>query len=164
MQNFKRYSMVPQIKLKHYKTYKKKLIKLCSALSIQLISHEEVDESAYIPSKKKILIEGDMSQSEVIGTLLHEIGHVLHDMTGRSIRHTEKEWNAYGFIYTKNVYKEEVMLVLGVEESAWKIGEQVAKMLGIPLGAWYHDLKAQCLDSYREILPEAKEGKRPKVK
>lgn len=112
------------------------------------LKYKEVNMGAYIPSRNLIVIDTDLTDSEEIAIILHELGHALDHVL---INKTDFDIceKAYAAVYAEKYTGKQKREVLKRERTAWKYGEAIAKMLRIPLGSWYYACRKVCLDDYR---------------
>lgn len=134
--------------LKHYDKSLKKLERLINALQYKLV-HDPKDDDAgvYIPSKRKILLSTELSNSEELAICLHELGHCIYFLvtSEEDLDEMERIYDTFHKDATKGK-----KAVLRYETAAWDIGEKLAKVLRIPLGKWYYEVKDECLQTYRD--------------
>ncbi len=134
-------------KLKNYLIYKKKLLDFASTFEVSVIYKNFPGEGK--AENKKITLDTGLSQSAEIATLLHELGHVLDDLS-----FTTDEYNkiskAYTRIYDDNCSREHKETVLEREKAAWKYGRNLATQLGIRLGKWFLVEEKVSIASYRK--------------
>lgn len=138
-----------EINLKHYTKYLDLLLIYAKVHGITVDFSPKNEECMWIPSTRKIKLDPEMSESEEIATLLHELGHVLDDafdMLG-NVNEVQK---AYECIYTNKFTKKQKRLVLKAERLAWSNGKKIAKLLKIRLGKWYTEVQAESINSYKK--------------
>lgn len=136
------------MKLKNYLVYKNKLLDFARACNIS-ITYTPGDNEGSMESSKKITASSNMSQSAEIATILHEIGHVLDDMSLTLADRTKVD-KAYGKIYTDNYSHKHKQTVLEREKAAWMYGRRLAAQVGIKLGKWFITEEKEALASYRK--------------
>lgn len=138
------------ISLKHVDSYRRRLLNFAKAIGIQVIYTAGTDDGAYIPSKNKIKIGDNFSDSTEIATLLHELGHVISDIGIDQKEHKVQD-GAYRVIYTEKYTQRHLEVVLACEKKAWCIGRNIASALKIKLGSWYLKEEKAALKSYRRL-------------
>lgn len=136
--------------LKNYKKHLNKLVTLANSFGVTVEFKPELDDGIYIPSKRKIRIDDDMTQTETIATLLHEIGHLLDDVANVDVNVTSMS-KAYKAVYYGRPTKLQKVVVVNCEIRAWLIGSALAKNLKINLGSWYDVHMASALNSYLDV-------------
>lgn len=137
--------------LKNYDKYLQKLELYAKAIKFKILYVKYDGDGAYIPSKRLIKIDEDLSESDIIGTLLHELGHVADSHSFLSNGASNNLEKAYTATYKKkNPTNKQIKLVLECEKRAWKEAETIAKLLKIKLGKWYYKGKQEALNSYRK--------------
>lgn len=137
-------------KLKNYDRYLQKLLNFSKALKIKVIYKEVDGEAAYLPSKRQIKIDPNLSESVELACFLHELGHLLDDtLSTKSIAKAISR--AYGTFYKNKASKFQKEIVIDSEVRAWIYGRAVAKILGIKLGTWYDKEQKSAVKSYRKI-------------
>jgi hypothetical protein len=62
--------------LKHYTRYVNSLHKFAYMLGIKIV-YEGDEDGVYVPSRNLIRISPDLSQTEEVASLIHELGHVV---------------------------------------------------------------------------------------
>lgn len=139
------------MKLKNYDIYLQRLELYIKASRLKLVYAPEIGEGAYVPSSRTIRIDPDLSESEEIATILHEIGHSIDDTLVSGTQETRLE-AAYRLVYKKKGSETHNTLVYECEERAWKFGRGVAKRLHIPLGNWFNRCEKEGLKAYKEEL------------
>lgn len=145
------------MKLKNYGLYRKKIGAYCKATNLKIKWVKELEHyGEYDPNKRTILISRKQTQSEVITTLLHEIGHFVDDT--RNPDRFAMKYHYYGY---DRLEKEFTTLTVNQKEavwkcelSAWKNARALARQLGIPLGQWFYKDETRCLNTYRPIRTE----------
>lgn len=134
--------------LKNHSRYLEKINAYAEAVGVN-IEYSHIDsEGSFSPSRRRININPDLSDSEEIAVLLHEFGHFLDD----SILHLKPDHElniAYGRVYQGDPTAHQSALVLECEKRAWEYGKVVAKKLRIPLGKWYVECRQYCLKEYK---------------
>lgn len=136
--------------LKNYKKHLSKLIALANAFGVTVEFKPEIDDGIYIPSKRKIRIDDDMTQTETIATLLHEIGHLLDDVANIDVNHRQMS-KAYRAVYHGRPTKLQKIVVVNCEYRAWVIGQTLALALKIKVGTWYNVHMESALNSYLDV-------------
>ncbi len=136
--------------LKNFDIYKDKLLQYVEACSLTIAYREEDGDARYVPSRRKIYLDRDLSESTEIACLLHEIGHSMDDtLSAKSLE--KKIDRAYYAAYNKKPTTLQKELVVGCEERAWVYGRSIAKRLKIPLGKWFDREESDALKSYRDL-------------
>ena len=136
-------------KLPKYDNYIEKLSLYCRASEIA-IEHKEYDgDGAYVPTRRKIILDRDLDESTEVAVLLHECGHMLDDALNDPIE-LKKLDKAYMAFYKNEANDEQKELVYACEERAWNCGRAVAKKLRIKLGNWYDEEELISLADYRD--------------
>lgn len=139
-----------EINLKNYKKYMKDLTKYADAINVTITYKDYPDQGVYNPRGRSITIDSNMSEADEISTILHELGHCI-DMDFMSKKEEKVFDRAYGRIYTTNYTKSDYKEVLRREKKAWHVGRIIAKILRIPLGAWYTEGQDEALASYKTL-------------
>ena len=134
---------------KNYIKYRKVLTSYAKAIKIRIVYAPDAGDGSYIPARRKIRIDPDLTESSQIATILHELGHVLDDAVVPPGNVRNKIQAAYGRIYTKNFTKQQRQVVLRCEKRAWNYGRAIASILNIKLGQWYDKEEKEALDAYR---------------
>lgn len=134
--------------LKYYKFYRRSLLKYVKAIGWKIMRGHYETDGMMVPSGKYIQLDKELSQSDEIAAILHELGHTMDDTIMNLGNHQRVEI-AYNAIYTKRYTKAQLDLVMATERKAWKYGRVIANMLQIRLGKWYTKYQNQCLRSYR---------------
>lgn len=135
-------------KLKHFNKHKQKIRFYCKAVGLKLIYRAEPSDGIYQPSRRRIIIDSDLEETEEVATLLHELGHALDDALS-SKKDLCKRDDAYKVIYTSKYSKAQLRRVLKCEVSAWQTGKYIAELLKIPLGTWYTHIQNDAIKGYR---------------
>lgn len=137
------------MQLKYFKEYKKALKKYAKSIGFKIIYRYQDTDGIVVPTRNYISIDKELSESDEIAALLHELGHTMDDSIKylERFKHIEK---AYGAVYRDKYSKTQLRLVLETEKRAWKYGEAIAKLLHIRLGKWYFRYRNLCLNSYRK--------------
>jgi len=134
-------------KLKRYQDYKSRLKFYARAVNIKITYITAEDESAYLPTQRKICLERDLPESVEIAVLLHELGHSLDDALVNKT--TMNEINAaYHAVYSDKANKIHKYTVIETEKRAWQFGKVIARICRIPIGNWYYKAKRSCLRAY----------------
>lgn len=134
-------------KLKNYLIYKKKLLDFASAVGVAISYSNVPGDGMYIG--RVIQLDSSMSQSSEIATLLHELGHLLDDLS-LSVDEYNRINAAYAQIYKEKFSKRHKATVLEREKIAWKYGENLATQLRIKLGNWFYDEEKAAIKTYRK--------------
>lgn len=127
-----------------------KLTSLARCLRYKVIIKNTSEGARFSELSRRIYLDDDDSDPELVATLLHEIGHIL-DLTLNYKDYTEELDVAYERFYDEKANKKQKRMVLSSEKRAWAVGKKIAKQLKIPLGKWFDDEQKVCLDSYRSI-------------
>lgn len=136
-------------KLKNHEKYRQALLGFAKSLNIKVVFKYDDGNGSYIPESRKIIIDNELTNSDEIATLLHELGHVLDEGLIKDSPFYNRLNKAYGRIYKKSVTKAQKALVIKCEKRAWVYGRAIANILGIKLGLWYESIAKQCIDAYR---------------
>lgn len=135
--------------LKHYKLYLKKIHKYADSLGIEIFYLEEVEGEGLFSHHYKVLhIQDDLTETEMVATLLHELGHAM-DFSFYNKRTMKRLFVAYENVYNGKHSKRDLELVIIAEKDAWNTGKVIAKLLKIKLGTWYSHQEALCLKDYK---------------
>lgn len=136
-------------KLKHYEEWLDRIEKYTKASGIK-IERTSSEEGVYIPTRNKICISPDLSESYEIAVLLHELGHAF-DIGIVDKKINNKVELAYGAVYSGGKCTPgQLKLVLACEERAWDTGKVIAKNLRIKLGKWYDDARDRNIRGYKK--------------
>ena len=141
------------MRLKNFPIYLEKIKKWCKASGVHIRSKKSLPcEGVYYPHNKTIAYSEELSESEIISCLLHEIGHLLDDYTNKDkYSHIHFVQGIDNIQAVKRLTKRQKKKVVDTEVSAWKNAEALAKILKIPLGKWYYKDKKEALKSYTDI-------------
>ena len=113
---------------------------------------DSIDLGEFDPRKKTVSINSNIPPSTQIAVFLHELGHFYDYMKDPKFSKGKKLLRGYTkFIYSEPVTYEEKKRIVECERRAWKNGEMIAKLLGIPLGVWYYSERKQGMSFYRSI-------------
>lgn len=134
--------------LKHFEMYVQRIQMYAESMQIKLEYSDADGEGAYIPSRNKIRVDPDLSESREIAVLLHELGHALDDTLADAKTYGAIE-RAYKRVYRGRTTPAQRQLVIECEERAWEYGARLAKKLGIRLGKWYSGIRDENLGTYR---------------
>lgn len=135
-------------KLKNYEEYRNKILFYAKAMGIKM-EFKDVDcGGQYMPSRRRIQIDKDLTQVEEIGVMLHELGHALDDHLIAIPGFTSID-RAYRAVYNKKYSPNQLRIVVECEKRAWKYGKVIAKMLNIRLGKWYDKCTRAAVADYR---------------
>lgn len=140
------------MKLKNYKKYFSLLKKFCKLQGIKVvIESNSIEGTRYAGQQRCIYIDKSEQESSKIAGFIHELGHVLDELS-LSKRQLKIVANAYPAFYaeTSGIRQEEE--VMQSEIRAWKYGIIIAKVVQIPLGKWYFEEKIKSLKAYRNYL------------
>lgn len=138
-----------EINLKHYTKYLDILLIYAKAIGIKMDFSAYNGNGAWMVAARKIKIDPDMSESEEIATILHELGHVMDD-TFQMSKSPNEVIDAYSCIYTGTYTKKQKRLVIKAERLAWANGRKIAKLLKIRLGKWYTDVQRTSINAYKK--------------
>jgi hypothetical protein len=146
------------MKLRSYKTYLKKLKQYCKVSNVKIVWKSNYEGCGdYDPNNRTITIDRKLSQSEIISTMLHELGHYLDDS-----RNPTKYGNNHHYYGRTRLERElselttnQKAIVWDTELEAWKNAEALAYQLRIPLSKWYWKDKESSLNTYRSIRIES---------
>lgn len=136
-------------KLKNFDVYLQKLEIYIKASKLKLEYSDKITcGGEFVPNRRKIVIEENLTDSETIATILHELGHSEDDsLLPQTIEH--KLGTAIEAFHGDKFTPGQRELVLACEARAWKFGKAIAKRLQIPLGKWYAESKNFALKGYR---------------
>ncbi len=134
--------------LRNYDRYFLILENYARANGVTIEYRDEPGSGAWVPSRRKIVLDPGLSQSFEIAVLLHELGHLLDDTLFDKKREAKLD-KAYGADHGGSATASQRALILLCEERAWNFGRGVAKKLRIRLGKWYDKAVAESLQSYR---------------
>ena len=136
--------------MKHFDRHLKRLRAVMDGLRFRLEFKPGVEDEM-LWSRRVIRIDSEREDSEIIATLLHEIGHVIAFM--HYGKQGARESVHIDVIFHKGKpTRRQTAKIIEQEEDAWRAGEQLAFLMDIPLGSWYAETRAECLKSYREYL------------
>jgi hypothetical protein len=137
--------------LPRYETYLKSIRLYCRAIQLKLEFSAADGDGAYVPSRRIIRVDPELSEASTIAVLLHELGHVLDDTTIKKAKFREVE-RAYTRLHKAPHRLSPVhsKTIIRTERRAWEYGRVVAKILGIPIGRWYDKTMAGCIKAYKE--------------
>lgn len=140
-------------KLKHFEKYLDKLNNYADALGIKIKYTDTEDEGSFSSHRKCVKVDGGLSHSGEIATILHELGHASDpNIVGPD--NNKSLDDAYAVVYVKKPTNRQLNLVVEAEEKAWLYGRTIAKMLRIPLGKWYDQEEKESLDTYKDLKKE----------
>ena len=141
--------------MKNYKVYKSKIKALAKLSKVKIIyrkPNKHSDDGYYFNRQIVIFKQDHLTPEYEIAILLHEMGHFFDSQNPKV--NSNKLENAYGkYLKLLPVNQEEHHLILDCEKRAWVQGIVIAKLLNIPLGKWYIDVKIAGLRFYREKIP-----------
>lgn len=140
---------MPEIDLKHYAEYSRRLQTFARAMGISVLYKEYESDGEWCPHTRRIIINTEQSQSSEIASFLHELGHSLDDLLSKGGELNNQANMAYGALYYGRPTKSQRKLVVMYETKAWKNGRDIAARLKIPLGKWYSQARSYCLGIYR---------------
>ena len=137
--------------LKNYIEYLQKLELYMEVLNIKLEYKEYPEDGCFLPQARKIILDPDLTETNTLGTLLHELGHVLDDsvLAGNPI--SEKITAIYKKIYKEEVTEAQLGVVIACEKRAWGYGRAIARQLKIPLGKWYNIIENEAIKDYKKV-------------
>lgn len=133
-------------KLKHYETYLKRLDLFAAAINVKIIFGEVESEGIWFPRLKTVKIDDNLTNSETIATILHELGHALDDVLLSDL----KLHKAYHRLYNDKANAAQKIMVIDTEKKAWDSGRDIASRLNIRLGKWYDQQEAVSLKAYKD--------------
>lgn len=138
--------------LPSYKKYRQSLRIFAHSINIrvQMVSNTD-SEGAYVPSRRMIIIDDDLSEASEIACMLHELGHAIDDLLFTDGFRPELE-NAYRAIYSPKYTKKQKRLVIQCEKRAWRNARRLARQLRINLGKWFDETEKYCLQNYRQNI------------
>lgn len=114
------------------------------------LKFKEVDsDGLYVYLRRAIYVDKDLEPEDALAVVLHEMGHMIDDLS-TSIQEDIKINKAYTAIEGARATKYHKRIVMAREKRAWICGENLAKMLRIPLGKWFYRMKTECLKSYKQ--------------
>jgi hypothetical protein len=140
---------MPRQTLKHYDLYLKKIRLYCQTVRTKIEFCNVDGDGAWVPARRLIRVDPELTEPHIIAVLLHELGHLLDDtlMTKAKFREIDK---AYGKLYSTRPAPNRKKTIYRTEVRAWEYGRVVAKILGIRLGLWYNNVRADCLKGYKK--------------
>jgi hypothetical protein len=137
--------------LRNFDTYYDKIVVYGKAIGIAIEVKPEDCEGMYLPSRRVIRIDDELSETATIAILLHEFGH-HYDGAGLDAN-THMELNdAYEAIAKDKATTRHKAIHIAHERKAWDCGRIIARNLKIPLGKWYEDVRLDCLKSHSESV------------
>lgn len=135
-------------KLALKKKYLKRLSFFAYAIGVKLKVNPFKDEGVWLPAVRVVRVDVNMGDTDLIATLLHELGHALDDVLTPSGRKTDKIYKAYRAMYKGRPTAAQKRLVVSLERKAWRYGRDIAARLNIRLGKWYDDIEKDSIKSY----------------
>lgn len=140
-------------KLKNKALYINKIKQAAKSLRVKVQFSDYPEHlGKWNPNKRCITVHYGQSDSALISTLLHELGHAIDDLF---IEHTRREYNAidtaYKMLHNNRASSKHKKIIRNCEDRAWKLGEALAKALGIKLGPWFYEDAKQALKTYAKI-------------
>lgn len=137
-------------KLKHYEAYLSRLLAFTQAMNLKLIFEEDVPgEGIWSPHSGKIRIDDDMTQSDTIATILHELGHSVTDLPTREPKISDELYESYPAVYKGKAKQWQIDVVVEEEKKAWARGRDIAARLKIRLGKWYDVAEEESIKGYQ---------------
>lgn len=142
------------MKLRNYDLYLKKIKAYCKSVELEIQFVEVFEgEGEYRPNRRKVIIATkDFSESQILSTLLHEIGHFEDDL--RNPKRFSQKYHYWGYEWInqeRNLTLNQKEAVLRAELSAWKNARALALKLRIPLGKWFKKDERESLNTYRAV-------------
>ncbi len=137
-------------KLKNYELYLKRLTLFAAAVNVKIVLDEFQDDGVWVPLSGTIRIDDRMSESDIIATILHELGHSMDDILSKTEDHENAIFSAYKATYKNKQNKKQLQIVLDSEHRGWAYGRDIAKRLRIRLGKWFDDAEAESLQTYKD--------------
>lgn len=142
------------MKLRNMNKYMGAIRKFCKSVNIKLVKVPKFDGCGeYNPNRRVIKYDPRLSDSEVISTLLHELGHYLDDY-----RNPNKYAGTHHYYGRTRIERDYVYLtanqkqaIWDTETEAWKNGRAIANQLKIKLGKWFDKDETSSLNTYRPI-------------
>ncbi len=138
-----------------YEDYLFKIKILAKALQVNVEWRTNPSDGSWLPSRRAIVIDPDLSETETLSTLLHELGHVIDDSVMRE-KNAAVVAKSYAVVYTKHYSTNDVSVVVAAEIRAWNYGAAIAKNLGIRTGKWYDKFAREELSYYKKLSKGAK--------
>lgn len=136
-------------KLKNYDEYLQKVKMFAKVIDVKIRRKHIASDGEYVPSLRSINIDKELTNSNEIAALLHELGHSQDD-TLLNKTYYAKLNKAYIAVYKRKETPAQLDLVIECEERAWLYARSVAKQLRIPLGKWFDNYKKLCIKNYKE--------------
>lgn len=127
--------------------YLQKLEHYCEASDIIIEIKDYKHHGVYFPTRRAIVVDEDLDDTEQLATILHELGHVFDDVLNAP-NTLEKYNRAYSDFYKNRATEQQVKLVMDCEQRAWDYGRGIAKKLRINLGKWYDVEEKEALKEY----------------
>lgn len=140
-------------KLKNKALYISKLKHAAKSLRVKVQFRDYPEHlGRWNPNKRCITVHYAQSDSALISTVLHELGHAIDDMF---VEHTRREHDAintaYKMLNNNRASSKHKRLIVACETRAWKIAASLAKALGIKIGPWFYKDAKQALKTYAKI-------------
>lgn len=140
------------MKSKSYKIYKRRIHKLAKLTNLKISycppNPKHWDDGYYFKRKVVIYKHHWNVGGYQIAVLLHELGHFFDEQNPRS--NSSKQEEAYTrYLEDKPLNKEQHRLVVNCERRAWDEAIVIAKLLKIPLGAWFKKARKAGLNFYK---------------
>lgn len=142
------------MKLRNMDVYMSAIEEYCNVTNIKLVEVPEFEGCGeYNPNNRTIKYDNSLSDSEIISTLLHELGHYQDDL-----RNPNKYGGTHHYYGRTRLERQYVYLtakqkqaIWDTETEAWKNGRAIAKQLKIKLGKWFDKDETSSLNTYRPI-------------
>lgn len=149
-------------RLPAFDKYKKKCVEFAKALRYKVVYKANVEgEAEFSGPRRQITVDEDMTEPEIIASILHELGHAIDAIFTQNW--TTEQNKAYDVFYDNLFTQRQKNLVVAAEIRAWDFAEELAVELGIPLGKWFFHERKVCLKGYKEAKSE-KKARRSKKK
>ena len=139
------------MKLRNYNIYYNKILDYCKVIDVTVYFKKELNNAMFITKGRKIYIDPNFNESEIIACLLHELGHFIDDTLNNKQFDKLYEKAYKKMDKDRALTKKEFNCILMCEANAWTHGEVIAKKLKIPVGRWYYKTMQNYLVSYFEV-------------
>lgn len=136
-----------EIDIKHYDKYMKSLTTFAKSMGLKVIYRSEPCDGVFIPTKRVIALDKDLSQAGTLAVFLHELGHAIQHYFGTYAKMTESEKSRINLLYSSASTKKSNKKYL-YEKEAWVLGSFIAYCLKIKLGTWYNKTAKYYLQSH----------------